>query len=54
MMRGGVYSRPEAISSRNANEEVRGSRFDNRTQQQQYGGDRSRFSQNYEGGSSVG
>jgi hypothetical protein len=46
MMRGG-YSRPD--SSRN--EEVRGGRFDNRTQY----GDRNRFSRNYEGGgSSVG
>lgn len=49
MTRGNGYSRPEP-NSRNAHEEVRGGRFDNRTQQ--YGGDRDRMPRNYEGGAS--
>ena len=51
MTRGGGYSRPEA-NSRNTNEEVRGRRIDNRTQQ--YGGDRNRLTHNFEEVASVG
>ncbi len=43
----GGYSRPEVTSR---NEEIRGGRFDNRTQQQQ---DRTRFPRNYEDAQSA-